>query len=61
MTTQDPAEIGIMLTYMLTVAAMASYILFSSSNLAKSASSIERLYEYAHWKKDKQPFDKPVP
>ena len=61
MTTEDPAEIGLMLNYMLVVAALASQILFSSSNLAKSASSIERLYDYAFWKEHEEPFDKPVP
>ena len=61
MTTEDSAEIGLMLTYMLMVAGMASQILFSSSNLAKSASCIERLYDYAHWKDHEKPFDKPVP
>ena len=61
MTTNNPGDIGIMITYLLVVSSSASSILFASSNLAKSASSIERLHEYAFWTDHEKPLEEPKP
>ena len=61
MTTNDAGDIGIMITYLLVVSSSATSILFASSNLAKSASSIERLHEYAYWDDHEKPLDNPKP
>jgi len=61
MTTQDPGDIGIMLTYLIIASSSTTSILVTSSNLAKSASSIQRLHEYAYWDEHEKDFDKPVP
>lgn len=61
MTTENAGDIGIMITYLIIVSASATGLLFASSNLAKSASSIERLHEYAYWDEHEESFDKPAP
>jgi len=43
------------------ISGIASALLYTSSNLAKIASSIERLHEYAFWEEHEADFDKPQP
>lgn len=61
MTTEDPGDIGLMLSYLITVSGMASIVLLMGASLAQIASGIERLHEYAFWDEHEADFDKPTP
>lgn len=61
MFSREGSEIGLVLTYLLMMSNLSSIILFTSSNIAKSASSIERIHEYATWTDHERSLDKPKP
>ena len=58
---QDESANGLIISYLLSLASMVSAILFSSSELAKGAVSIQRLREYEQWEDHEADFDLPVP
>lgn len=61
MFTNEASEIGLILTYLLMVSNSSSTLLFTASNIAKSAASIERIYEYATWNDHEKSFENPKP
>jgi ABC-type multidrug transport system fused ATPase/permease subunit len=61
MTLEDSSANGLVISYLLSLGAAVSGILFTLSNLAKGAVSIERLKEYATWEDHERDFDNPEP
>lgn len=59
MASSDAGEIGLMINYLLIVSGLAAPLLFSSANLVKGASSIQRLKEYVDWTDHEKSFDLP--
>ena len=59
--TGDSANIGLIITYLVVVSALASPILFSFSSMAKSGSAIQRLEEYCNWTDHEKSFYEPKP
>lgn len=61
LSSSDENASGLIISYLLSLGTIVSAILFSSSQLAKGAVSIERLREYAMWEDHEKDFDKPKP
>lgn len=61
MTFEDASANGLVISYLLSLGATVSGVLFTMSNLAKGAVSIERLKAYAIWEDHERDFDSPEP